>query len=175
MDAAPLKPFQALEIWRDTILPRIKARILHSRPSLTMLRDLHAQIRGHIKRLLHLPEGVTNALPYAKTRNGGLAIACLSDAVPDLTIKGLHKLCWRTPSLAIRRLARGLGVRATLEDLCVRYPNLRPVPPGQKRQTTPTETTGDGTSCGDGISSVPKEKWCQYSAGQGTQGTGADT
>ena len=52
--AAPFKPFQALEIWRETMLPRIKARILHSRPSLTMLRDLDAQIRGYIKRLLNL-------------------------------------------------------------------------------------------------------------------------
>ena len=36
--AAPLKPMQALEIWRDTILPRIKARILHSRPSAALLK-----------------------------------------------------------------------------------------------------------------------------------------
>ncbi len=174
--AAPLKPFQALEIWRGTILPRVKARILHSRPSMTMLKDLDVQIRGHIKRLLHLPEAVTNALMYTKTKHGGLGITCLSDAVPDLTIKGLHKLCWQTPSLTIRRLARSLGVRKTLEDMCVKYPEWKPVPPSQKSSTTPTGIDdSDETSRGNGNSSVPKEKWCRYWANQGTQGTGTDT
>ena len=42
--AAPLKPMQALEIWRDTILPRVKARILHSRPSSALLKSLDTQI-----------------------------------------------------------------------------------------------------------------------------------
>ena len=36
--AAQLKPLQALETRRDTILPRVKARILHSQPSLSMLK-----------------------------------------------------------------------------------------------------------------------------------------
>ena len=68
--AAPLK---ALEIWRDTILPRIKARILHSRPSLALLKSLDTQICGHVKSLLHLPEQISNAMIYGRTRNGGLA------------------------------------------------------------------------------------------------------
>jgi len=61
----PLKPFQALEIWRDTILPRIKVRILHSRLSLSLLKGLDTQIHGHVKNLLHLPEQMMNAMIYA--------------------------------------------------------------------------------------------------------------
>ena len=117
--AAPLKPFQALEIRRDTVLPRVKARILHSRPSLSVLKGLDTQIRGHVKSLLHLPEQMTTAMLYTRTKNGGLGTTCLEDAVPDLIIRGLRKLCWKSKSETIRRLARGLGVRDTLEDLCI--------------------------------------------------------
>ena len=92
--AAPLK---ALEIWRDTILARIKARILHSRLNLALLKSLDTQIRGHVKSLLHQPEQISNAMIYARTRNGGLGITCIEDAIPNLTIRGLHKL-WHKDS-----------------------------------------------------------------------------
>ena len=164
--AAPLKPLQALEIWRDTILPRIKARILHSRPSVALLKSLDTQIRGHVKCLLHLPEQITNAMIYARTRNGGLGITCLEDAIPELTIRGLHKLCWKTKSVTIKKLAEGLGVRETLEDLQKKYPLCKPAEKGRK-ETTEEDPSRD--------SAVPKNKWCEYLANQATQGMGATT
>lgn len=166
--AAPLKPFQALEIWRDTILPRVKARILRSRPSLSMLKGSDTQIRGHVKSLLHLPMQTTNALLYARTRNDGLGTTCLEDAVPDRTIRGLRKLCRKNKSETIRRLARRLGVRDTLEDLCVRFPRFRPVPPGRKKRS-------DEKLQERGNSSIPKEKWCEYLASQATHDMGSET
>ena len=164
--AAPLKPLQALEIWRDTILPRIKARILHSRPSVALLKGLDTQIRGHVKCLLHLPEQITNAMIYARTRNGGLGITCLEDAIPELTIRGLHKLCWKTKSRTIRKLAEGLGVRETLDDLCKKYPLCDPAETG-RRETTEEDPKRDRA--------IPKNKWCEYLASQATQGMGATT
>ena len=164
--AAPLKPLQAMEIWRDTILPRIKARILHSRPSLALLKSLDAQIRGHVKSLLHLPEQTTNALIHARTRNGGLGITSLEDTIPDLTIKGLHKLCWKAKNVKITKLAQSLGVRETLEDMCNRFPHCRPAKPGSKKQAE-EDPERDST--------IPKDKWCEYLASQTTQGMGSTT
>ena len=164
--AAPLKPMQALEIWRDTILPRIKARILHSRPSLALLKSLDAQIRGHVKSLLHLPEQTTNALIHARTKNGGLGITSLEDTIPDLTIRGLHKLCWKAKSVTIMKLAQGLGVRETLEDMCNRFPHCRPAKPGSEKQAE-VDPERD--------SAIPKDKWCEYLASQTTQGMGSTT
>ena len=63
--AAPIRMLQRLDIWRDTVLPRLKARLLHSRVSYTALLSLDQRVRGHVKELLHLPEQVTNALLYA--------------------------------------------------------------------------------------------------------------
>ena len=164
--AAPLKPMQALEIWRDTILPRIKARILHSRPSLALLKSLDAQIRGHVKSLLHLPEQTTNALIHARTKNGGLGITSLEHTIPDLTIRGLHKLCWKAKSVTIMKLAQGLGVRETLEDMCNRFPHCRPAKPGSEKQAE-VDPERD--------SAIPKDKWCEYLASQTTQGMGSTT
>ena len=165
--AAPLKPMQALEIWRDTILPRIKARILHSRPSAAVLKSLDTQIRGHVKTLLHLPEQISNAMIYAKTRNGGLGITCLEDAIPDLTIRGLHKLCWKAKSGTIRRHAQNLGVRDTYEDLCTRHPQCRPAKPGNKKREEEDDPQRD--------KAIPRNKWCEYLASQKTQGMGSTT
>ena len=157
---------QALEIWRDTILPRIKARILHSRPSLALLKSLDAQIRGHVKSLLHLPEQTTNALIHARTKNGGLGITSLEHTIPDLTIRGLHKLCWKAKSVTIMKLAQGLGVRETLEDMCNRFPHCRPAKPGSEKQAE-VDPERD--------SAIPKDKWCEYLASQTTQGMGSTT
>ena len=127
--AAPVKPLQALEIWSDTILPRIKAN-----PSLALLKSLDTQICGHVKSLLHLLDQILNVMIYVKTRNGGLGITCLEDAIPDLTIRGLHKLCWKTKSEMIKKLAQGLGVRDMLEDLCKRYHLCRLAELGRKEK-----------------------------------------
>ena len=128
-----------------------------------MLKGSDTQIRGHVKSLLHLPVQTTNATLYARTRKDGL-----EDAVLDLTIRGLRKLCRKNKSETIRRLARGLGVRDTLEDLCVQFPRFRPVPPGRKKQSD--ENIEEG-----GNSLVPKEKWCEYLASQATHGMGSET
>ena len=87
---------------------------------------------------------------YARTRNGGLGIIYLEDAIPDLTIRGLHKLCWKAKSETIKRLAQGLGVKDTLEDLCNKFPHCRPAQPGQKTQEE--DPMRDRA--------IPKDKWC---------------
>ena len=79
-----------------------------------MLKGFDSQIRGHVKSLLRLPEQVTNALIHAKTKHGGLGIPKLADAIPEQTINGLQKLCWRAPDHAIGAMVRELGVRAVL-------------------------------------------------------------
>ena len=103
---------------------------------------------------------------YAKTRNGGLGITCLEDVIPELTIRGLHKLCWKTKSETIRKLAKGLGVRETPEDLCKKYPLCKPAETGRK-ETAEEDPTRDRA--------IPKNKWCEYLASQATQGMGSTT
>ena len=67
-----------------------------------------------------------------------------------------------------KRLARGLGVRDTLEDLCVQFPRFRPVSPGRKKES-------DENIEEEGNSLLPKEKWCEYLASQATHGMGSET
>ena len=63
----------------------------------------YAQRLGqYVKSLLHLPVQTTNAMLYARTRKDGLGTTCLEDAVLDLTIRGLRKLCRKNKSETIR-------------------------------------------------------------------------
>lgn len=92
-------------------------------------------------------------------------VDCLEDAVRDLTIRSLHKLCSKIKSGTIPRLAQGLGIRETLEDLCTRFPQFRQVPPGETKQKLQE----------GGSSAVTREKRCEYLASQSTEEMGAET
>ena len=169
---APIRPFQGLEIWRETIIPRVRARLLHCTSSQNMLKGFDNQIKGHVKSLLHLPIQVSDALIHAKTKYGGLGIPRLADAIPEQNIKGLHKLCWKAPDHAIRVMARELGVRNTLEKMVQQYPQYKPSTPRGRKSGENQEPAAEESPCLEGI---PKDKWCTYWAGQKTQGIGADT
>lgn len=93
-------------------------------------------------------------------------MTCLEDAIPDFTIRGLHKLCWKTKSERIKKLAQGLGVRDMLEDLCKRYPVCRLAELGRKEKEEEYPVRDRA---------IPKNKWCEYLANQATQGMGSTT
>ena len=72
--------------------------------------------------------------------------------------------CWKTKSETMKKLAEGLGVRDTLEDLCKRDPLCRLAElgrKGKKEEDPPRDRV------------IPKNKWCEYLANQATEGLGS--
>lgn len=64
----------------------------------------------------------------------------------------------------MKKLAEGLGVRDTLEDLCKRDPVCRLAElgrKGKKEEDPPRDRV------------IPKNKWCEYLANQATEGLGS--
>ena len=76
-------------------------------PSMTTTRQVE---REHAERLRLSDSGTREVTPALtgtsdrrsdtrqdQTKHGGLGIPRLADAIPEQTIKGLQKLCWRAP------------------------------------------------------------------------------
>ncbi|KAL8620402.1 hypothetical protein ACOMHN_055483 [Nucella lapillus] len=104
---APLKPMQRLEIWRGTIVPRIFSAMLGTGATQGYLRELDNTIRLAVKRVLHLPDQITNHLFYTPIKNGGLGFMELESHVPRCDGKTINKLVHSKDSY-ISRLASSL-------------------------------------------------------------------
>lgn len=111
---APLKPQQRLLILRQFLLPRLYHRLVLGLSTLRLLERLDLQIRAAVRRWLSLPHDVPLGYFYAPVGSGGLGIACLRTAIPELQIRRLGRLSSST-SDACRGAARGAFVSTILE------------------------------------------------------------
>eukprot|EP00745_Piridium_sociabile_P021433 TRINITY_DN32985_c0_g1_i2.p1 TRINITY_DN32985_c0_g1~~TRINITY_DN32985_c0_g1_i2.p1 ORF type:complete len:720 (-),score=99.59 TRINITY_DN32985_c0_g1_i2:130-2289(-) len=121
---APLKPEQKIEIWRETVIPRLVSSLVNSGPPKIQLIELDNAIRKGVKACLRLPDQTTDQLLYTSMRRGGLGLLQIEMQVPRLETKALKGLV-NTKDEYIAQLAEALKipqeVREAKPDCTPRY------------------------------------------------------
>ncbi|CAI2738299.1 unnamed protein product [Dicrocoelium dendriticum] len=105
---APLKPCQRMEILLIFLVPEFLHQLVLQTVKRRVLRRLHVQIRGAVRRWLKLPKDAVNGLLHTPSKAGGLGIPCLSVLVPLLQRERFAKLVG-SPHSTVREVAMQEG------------------------------------------------------------------
>lgn len=85
-------------------------------PSANALKNVDRALRGEIKRILHLPQSVTDCVFYARKRDGGLGFPNLATQIRVCGLRAGLKLILSEDPL-VQNLAEAGGWAARLEHL----------------------------------------------------------
>lgn len=85
-----IKPQNKIDILRTYIVPRYIYVLTYTEVYPKMLHQVDRRIRQLIRRILHLPQSLSNEFFYLPISDGGLQISCLHDIVGISKIK-VHK------------------------------------------------------------------------------------
>lgn len=111
---APLKPGQRMYILRVNLIPRLLHGLVVGRTSACQLKLWDRMIRRTVRKWLRLPESTPISYFYAPVSQGGLGIACLSQAIPLYKHKRLAKLA-TSEDPRVRAAADTQAFRSLLE------------------------------------------------------------
>ena len=73
-----LKPQQKVVLAMQYVVPSFAHRMTIDLPSAAALKNVDRALRGEIKKMLHLPQSVTDCVFYARKRDGGLGFPNLA-------------------------------------------------------------------------------------------------
>lgn len=77
-----LRPSQKVSMIKNCLVPMIKYRLVYGLANLGACRQLDRAVRMAVKKVLHLPNSISNNAIHLPKVNGGLGIPCFYSCIP---------------------------------------------------------------------------------------------
>ncbi|XP_076303045.1 uncharacterized protein LOC143221497 [Lasioglossum baleicum] len=105
-----LKPHQKVNIIRTHLLPKYIHEMVSSPPPIKTLESLDHEVKGVIKKILHLHLSTTDGVVYTEKVHGRLGIQKITDIVRIATLRSGVKIL-RSDDLAVREAYSNARIR----------------------------------------------------------------
>jgi len=81
---APIRATTRAALIKNHVVPRLLHQLTHCDTPQNQLHEIDLAIRMAIKRALHLPAQTPDGFLYTKSRDGGIGLTCLGQAIPRI-------------------------------------------------------------------------------------------